>query len=168
MRVSQTVTTLAPDAHCDDGVSLSYEARFLRRKKLTSDKGEAFLVELAETQSVNSGDAFVLDDGRLIAVKPEVEALVAVRHHNLSRMAWHIGNRHTPCQFGDDVLLVQRDKVLENMLITLDAMLTPVDAPFTPEGGAYGHGRTLNHSHGETHGETHGENHGHSHSYSHS
>ncbi len=46
-------------------VTLSYADRFLRRKLLTSDQGEAFLVDLPETVSLTHGDAFKLDDGRL-------------------------------------------------------------------------------------------------------
>ena len=83
-----------------DTVTLDYEARFLRRKRLVSDNGEAFLVELAETRSVNHGEGFRLDDGRIILVQAAAEPLLAVRHDNLPRIAWHVGNRHTPCQIG--------------------------------------------------------------------
>ena len=44
------------------GVSLSYEARFLRRKVLTTAGGLPFLVDLAQTTSLDHGDAFVLAD----------------------------------------------------------------------------------------------------------
>jgi urease accessory protein len=33
------------------------------------------------------------------------------------------------------------------MLHKLGASVTEISAPFTPEGGAYGNGRTLGHSH---------------------
>jgi urease accessory protein len=45
-------------------------------------------------------------------------------------------------------LLIRRDHVLENMLRQLGATLTLVTEPFTPEGGAYGTGRTMGHAHG--------------------
>jgi urease accessory protein len=53
--------------------------------------------------------------------------------------------------------------VLEAMLLQLGAKLIPTEAPFTPEGGAYGHGRTLGHHHGEGHhhdGHDHDHHHG--------
>ena len=128
-----------------DTVTLDYEGRFLRRKRLTTDKGESFLVELPETRSLSSRDAFVLDDGRIIGITPASEPLVLVKHSNLARVAWHIGNRHTPCQIENAYLLIRQDHVLESMLNKLGAQLCTMHAAFIPEGGAYGHGRTHGH-----------------------
>ena len=49
-----------------DQVVLSYDERFLRRKRLVTTRGNGFLVSLDETISVAHGDAFELDDGRLV------------------------------------------------------------------------------------------------------
>jgi urease accessory protein len=130
-----------------DRVSLSYAERLLRRKRLVTVTGMAFLVDLAETVSLNQGDAFSLADGRLIEVTADVEEVVSVRG-DLPRLAWHIGNRHTPCQIEDDRLVIARDHVLEAMLRQLGADISYSSEPFTPEGGAYGHGRTMGHEHG--------------------
>lgn len=147
MHIAQNVTKLGPEDTCDGEVTLNYEARFLRRRRLVSDSGEAFLVELPETRSLEMGDGFILDDGRIFRVQPATEPLVRVADDNLARIAWHIGNRHTPCQIMGDHLLIRQDHVLEDMLQKLGAKLEPVNAPFTPEGGAYGHGRTHSHDH---------------------
>ena len=77
-------------------VTLDYEGRFLRRKRLVTNTGEPFLVELPETVSLSSTDGFLLDDDRVIAIKAKPEKLLKVQHSNLPRIAWHIGNRHTP------------------------------------------------------------------------
>jgi urease accessory protein len=45
--------------------------------------------------------------------------------------------------------------VLEGMLRLLGAEIEPMQAPFTPEGGAYGHGRTHSHHHDPEHGPEH-------------
>jgi len=132
--------------HGDDRVTLTYDARFLRRKVLTTEAGIQFLVDLAQTSSVGQGDAFVLSNGQLVEVVPASEALLEVTG-DLPRLAWHIGNRHTPCQVEPDRLLIQRDHVMRDMLNTLGATLRDIEAPFTPQGGAYGHGRTHGHSH---------------------
>jgi len=132
--------------HGEDRVTLSYDARFLRRKVLTSDSGARFLVDLEQTTSLDRGDAFALDDGRRIEVVPAAEALLDVRG-DLTRLAWHIGNRHMPCQIEANRLLIQRDHVIRAMLETLGATLAEVEEAFTPEGGAYGHGRTHSHAH---------------------
>lgn len=129
-----------------DWVRLDYEARFLRRKRLETGGGAPFLVDLPQTVSLDHGDALELADGRLIEVIAAPEPLCEVRG-DLPRLAWHIGNRHTPCQVESDRLLIRRDHVLQEMLEKLGADLHQVEAPFTPEGGAYGHGRTHDHSH---------------------
>ena len=147
MHLAQHIETHIYAGDAADTVTLDYEARFLRRKRLVSDAGEPFLVELAETRSLSQGEGFRLDDGRIIAVMAAAEPLLAVRHGNLARIAWHVGNRHTPCQIADDHILIREDKVLQAMLEGLGASVTPVTAPFTPEGGAYGHGRTHGHEH---------------------
>ncbi|SMO36465.1 urease accessory protein UreE [Paracoccus laeviglucosivorans] len=131
----------------DDSVVLDYEGRFLRRKRLTSRGGVSFLVDLAETVSLDPGDAFQLDDGRLIGVTAAMEPCLRIEGP-LPRLAWHIGNRHTPCQIGADHLLIRADHVLEGMLRGLGARVTPTMAAFAPECGAYGHGRTMGHDHG--------------------
>ncbi len=131
----------------DATVSLSYEDRFLRRKVLVTDEGIRFLVNLEKTTSLNGGDAFVLDDGRRVAVIPAHEDLLEITAPDMTRLAWHIGNRHTPCQIEPERLLIQRDHVLQDMLGRLGAELREVCEPFTPEGGAYGMGRTHGHSH---------------------
>ena len=140
-----------------DAITLSYEARFRRRVKLTSDGGLAFLLDLAEATELRDGTGLVLEDGRVIEVKAGAEALIEVTGENLARIAWHIGNRHTPCQVEKERLLIQHDHVLEDMLKKLGAMVRPVTEPFQPEGGAYGHGRTHGHSH--SHDPHHDPNH---------
>ena len=157
-------TSLTETRSGDDTVALTYDARLLRRKRLVSDGGRAFLVDLPETRSVDEGEAFDLGDGTRIGVVAAPEDLVAVTGDNLNRLAWHIGNRHTPCQIEASRLLIARDHVLEAMLAQLGATTAIVVEPFRPEGGAYGHGRTFGHSHG---GEGHHEHHHHDHDHSH-
>ncbi|MGV6849084.1 MAG: urease accessory protein UreE [Marinibacterium sp.] len=144
--VLPTARTTTHAHHGDAQITLTYEARFLRRKVLTNDAGEDFLVDLPETVSLNHGDAFELDDGRLIEVVAAPEPLYEITG-DLARLAWHIGNRHTPCQIEPHRLLIARDPVLRGMLEGLGAAIREVTEPFTPEGGAYGHGRTHGHEH---------------------
>ncbi|KIN78240.1 urease accessory protein UreE [Sulfitobacter mediterraneus] len=130
-----------------DRVSLNYDDRFLRRKRLTTAAAEAFIIDLVQTTSLDHGDALELEDGRLIEVVAADEDLLEVTGADLPRIAWHIGNRHTPCQIERDRLLIQRDHVIRDMLDKIGATVREVVEPFTPEGGAYGHGRTHGHSH---------------------
>lgn len=139
-----------PEAHGKVPVGLvvlGYDERFLRRKRLMTEEGRGFLVDLPETTSVAAGDAFELVDGRLVVVAAAAEPVLVVTGANLPRLAWHIGNRHTPCQIEAARLVIRDDHVLKAMLVQLGATVTHAMEPFTPEGGAYGHGRTMGHDH---------------------
>jgi urease accessory protein len=90
-----------------------------------------------------------LDDGRWLEVQAATEPIVEVRHknsHQLARLAWHLGNRHLPTEIRDRVLRIRPDHVIEDMLRGFGAYLLNVEAPFQPEGGAYG-GHTRHHTH---------------------
>lgn len=129
-------------------VVLSYDERLLRRKRLVTTTGEGFIVDLPNVTNLDDYWGLLCDDGRAIEVLAAQEHLIEITGGDLIRLAWHIGNRHTPCQIEPKRLLIRQDHVLEKMLAGLGAVLTPVFEPFTPEGGAYGHGRTMGHDHG--------------------
>ncbi len=153
--------------HAQESCTLSYEDRFLRRKVLETDAGEKFLVDLPHTTSLDHGDCFELEDGALIGVRAAEEALLEITAPNLLPLVWHIGNRHCPAQIEEARVLVQPDHVIRDLMERLGAEVREVNAPFTPEGGAYGHGRTHGHSHGPDHAHGHQHNHSHNQGYSH-
>lgn len=130
--------------------SLTYEQRFFRRKRLDTDDGWSFVADFEHTVSLNHGDALELADGRLVEIVAAAENLLQVQGDNLQRLAWHIGNRHTPCQIEATRLMIQNDAVIRHMLEHLGATISERVEPFMPEGGAYGHGRTHSHDHGHS------------------
>lgn len=132
-----------PVAH----LALSYEDRFLRRKVLETSDGASLLIDLPQTTSLDHGGVLVLEGGGEVAVIAAPEPLIEVTGDDLTRIAWHIGNRHTPCQIESSRLLIKPDHVMIDMLERLGASTREVTEPFTPEGGAYGHGRTHSHAH---------------------
>ena len=137
----------APGAAADLRLTLSHADRLVRRRRLSVEGGETVLLDLAEATSLRGGDRLVLEDGRRIEVHAAPEPLLEVTGE-LARLAWHVGNRHAPCRIEADRLLIQDDPVMADMLRRLGARVRPVTEPFEPEGGAYGHGRTLPHDHG--------------------
>ena len=130
-----------------DFIELSYDERFLRRKKLTSYNGIEFLVDLKNTISLKKDDMFELDSGLLINVRYKIEELLEIKGNNLMHLIWHIGNRHIPCQIEENRILIQNDKVIEEMILRLNGQTKVVLEAFDPEGGAYGIGRTHGHRH---------------------
>ena len=88
---------------------------------------------------LRDGDGLVLDDGSVVMVAGQAEALIEISAKSptdLVRLAWHIGNRHTDIQFVDRSFRIRRDHVLEEMLKGLGAVTTLLEAPFDPEPAA--------------------------------
>ncbi len=129
-------------AEAIDLVVLDADQRYRRRVVLTGEGGTTFLLDLPRPVMLKDGDGLVLDDASIVRVvgrpEPLVE-IVAATAQELARLAWHIGNRHMDVQVIGGKLRIRRDHVLEAMLLGLGAQLTPIEAPFDPEPGAYGH-----------------------------
>ena len=128
------------DKEAFDEISLSYEERFIRRKKLIANNGTEFLVNLEETVSVDENHFFELENGKIIKVFSKEENLIEITGNNLKQIIWHIGNRHLPCQ-------IEENTVILDMVLKLHGNVKKVFEKFKPEGGAYGMGRTHSHKH---------------------
>lgn len=140
MRARATSVTQSPDSPTDT-ITLDQTARHRRRMKMTSDHGVEFLLDLREARLLRDGEGIELDDGRVIEVIAKPEPLYEVRGcdatHLLS-LAWQLGNRHLPTQILESSLRIRRDHVIREMLEGLGGLVREVEAPFDPEGGAYG------------------------------
>jgi urease accessory protein len=130
-------------------VTLAFDERHRRRIRMTDDAGEPFLLDLAKAVVLVDGDGLALDGTGYIRVRAAAEPVADVRATTAAetaRLAWHIGNRHTPMQvLADGNLRIRDDHVLVSMLEGLGAFVTRRVASFTPEPGAYagagdGHG----------------------------
>ena len=130
-----------------DHISLSYDERFLRRKKLVSDNGFEFLVNLPATKSLSENQAFELENGSFIVIKSKKESLLEISGNNLMQLIWHIGNRHIPCEIKQNKIFIQNDAIIKDMIKKLGGKVRAVKQTFAPEGGAYGLGRTHSHKH---------------------
>ncbi|WP_308916965.1 urease accessory protein UreE [Jannaschia sp. LMIT008] len=129
-----------------DDLVLSYDDRLVRRKRLITAAGRDILVDFPAVVDLSAHVGMRMPDGTVIALHAASEDVMVVRG-DLPRLAWHVGNRHTPCAFQGDALILRADPVLRDMLLGLGAVVTDARAPFRPEGGAYGHGRTMGHDH---------------------
>ena len=137
-----------------DSVFLVFDTRHRRRIVMRGEAVLDFLLDLPEAVALSDGDALALEDGGLVAVKAAPERLIEVRAGEgmpLTRIAWHLGNRHLPTEILGDDLRIREDHVILDMLQKMGARTALVEAPFHPEGGAYGHGRTHGHDHGHHH-----------------
>jgi urease accessory protein len=141
-----------------DTVVLDHDGRHRRRVALKGEGGLDFLLDLDKAAALADGDAVRLEDGRLVEVRAAPQALIEIRAENplrLMRVAWHIGNRHTPAEIGADAIWIEDDHVLAEMVRGQGCTATPVERPFRPERGAYE--PDCGHDHGDAH---HAHHHG--------
>jgi urease accessory protein len=130
-----------PEAHTAGTVTLSYADRCKRRIRMTDDAGAPFLLSLPRAVRLSDGDGLRLVGGDYLRVIAAPESLVeasATDAEHLAKLAWHVGNRHVPAEIVGGRLRIAADPVLEDMLQRLGAVTRRLDAPFHPEGGAYG------------------------------
>jgi urease accessory protein len=123
-----------------DLVVLEHDERRVRRKLLRCVHGDEMLVDFPQTITLEPRQLLQLEDGRLVEVIAAEELLYEVRANDaghLLRLAWHIGNRHTPAQLEEGRILIKRDHVLKTMLEGLGARVVNVSEPFFAEHGAY-------------------------------
>jgi urease accessory protein len=183
VNVAKALTRDAPNA------VLPFELRRRSRQKITLDNGEEVGLVLNQGTVLRHGDLLVAEDGQFIAVQAALEPVLKVTARTaqqLTRAAYHLGNRHVLVEIGPDYLQLEYDPVLVDMLQRLGSIqVEKVDQPFEPDAGAYGGGHK--HGHDETfdedyalaqaayaarepatgHTHAHGHSHDHSHDHNH-
>ena len=136
-------------------VELDWDVRQKSRFDATDSTGRAFGVFLSRGTLVRGGDVLVLEDGSLVRVQAapqEVLRITACAQHgssfDLTRAAYHLGNRHVPIELKPDHLKIEPDHVLADMLRAMHMTVVTAHEAFEPEGGAYSsHGHAQGHSH---------------------
>jgi len=152
-----------------DSVVLDFDDRHRRRIQMKGVGGLVFLLDLEEAVALRAGDGLQLDDQRIVEVVAAPEPLAEIRAADpaaLTRVAWHLGNRHLPTELLRKSLRIRRDPVIEEMVTGLGAAVVAIEAPFNPEGGAYVRGPAVSHDHGHDHDHDH-RDHAHHHGDAH-
>ncbi len=121
-------------------LELPFELRQKTRLRATLTSGEEVALVLPRGEILRGGDLVVASDGRVIEVAASPEQVLHVTcatTEDLTRAAYHLGNRHVAVEVGEGFLRIIADHVLEGMLRGLGATITAMQAPFEPEPGAY-------------------------------
>jgi urease accessory protein len=135
---------IAPATDWAAELHLNFEARSKSRLRCFSAEGEDVGLFLERGQPpLHDGEFLQAEDGRIVRVCARPEELLHVTCSSafeLTRAAYHLGNRHVALQVGDGWLRLLDDYVLKAMLEQLGAQTQTLLAPFQPEHGAYGGG----------------------------
>lgn len=140
-------------------VELNWDVRQKSRFDATDSLGRQLGVFLPRGTLVRGGDVLVVEDGSLVLVLAAPQAVLVITAcadhgtpFDLTRAAYHLGNRHVPIELRPDRLLIEPDHVLADMLRAMHLTVAEATVAFEPEGGAYAAG---GHSHGHSHGDAH-------------
>ncbi|AXN33919.1 urease accessory protein UreE [Vibrio coralliilyticus] len=140
-----TEITIQPNAF----LSLPIDSRIKSRLKVELDDGREAGLFLPRGHILRGGEQLKSHCGMVVEVKAAPEKVSTVYCsdlHLLTRVAYHLGNRHVPLQVEFGWVRYQHDHVLDEMVEGLGAKVTTEKAPFEPESGAYG-GRSGGHHH---------------------
>jgi urease accessory protein len=143
-------------------VELDWDVRQKSRFEATDSQGRRLGVFLPRGMLVRGGDVLVAEDGSMVRVVAAPQPVLRITHcsqhgsaFDLTRAAYHLGNRHVAIELRPDHLKIEPDHVLADMLRGMHLIVQELQEPFEPEGGAYaagGHGHAHDHDHKPVHG----------------
>lgn len=135
-------------------VELDWDVRQKSRFDATDSQGRTLGVFLPRGTVVRGGDVLVAEDGSLVKVTAAPQPVLRITHcqahgtpFDLTRAAYHLGNRHVPIELKPDFLQIEPDHVLADMLRAMHLTVNEATAPFEPESGAYAAGGHAGHDH---------------------
>ena len=150
----RTEPPAADTAPVDGCVLLNYAQREKARQHAVLETGEQIAINIKRGQIMRGGDLLKSRQGRCVSVQAAPESVSTVYCEDglqLTRIAYHLGNRHVWLQVGGGWLRYLHDHVLDDMVRGLGGEVVVEDAPFEPEAGAYGgqggHGGHGHHHH---------------------
>jgi len=139
-------------------VELDWDIRQKSRFEATDSLDRQLGIFLPRGTLVRGGDVLIAEDGsmvKVIAAPQAVLRITACTTHgtpfDLTRAAYHLGNRHVPIELKPDHLKIEPDHVLADLLRSMHLIVNEANQAFEPEGGAYsagGHGHAHGHAHG--------------------
>jgi urease accessory protein len=151
LRLNRILDRTAAQAVAADAVrlSLSFAERSKSRLVIQPEHGPAIAITLPRGSVLRDGTVLGGDAGEIAVVTAAPELLARVTSTDplaLMRAVYHLANRHVAIQLNAAELLIERDPVLERLLLALGLTVEAVEAPFEPESGAYfGHGAPHGH-----------------------
>ena len=134
-------------------IELDWDTRQKSRFDGVDSLGRRLGIFLPRGTLVRGGDVLVAEDGSMVKVIAAQQAVLRISACNthgsafdLTRAAYHLGNRHVPIELKPDHLKIEPDHVLADLLRAMHLTVNEVSEAFEPEGGAYSAG---GHTHAE-------------------
>src|SRR5687767_13957392 len=121
-------------------LTLTFDERRHSRLRAQLDDGREIALFLPRGTVLRNGDCVRTDDGLIVEVKAASEVVSTARSSDarlLTRVAYHLGNRHILLEIGPGWVRYQHDHVLDEMVAGMKVSVRISKAPFEPETGPY-------------------------------
>ncbi|MEY4099317.1 MAG: hypothetical protein RL300_488 [Pseudomonadota bacterium] len=139
-------------------VELDWDLRQKSRFEANDTLGRQLGIFLPRGTVLRGGDVLVAEDGSLIKVIAAPQVVLRITpcsshgsSFDLTRAAYHLGNRHVPIELKPDHLKIEPDHVLADMLRAMHLTVVEVNEAFEPESGAYANGGHVHGDHNHAH-----------------
>ncbi|MBE6184442.1 urease accessory protein UreE [Heyndrickxia ginsengihumi] len=90
-----------------------------RVKRVVTDHGNELGIRLKENRELQDGDILYMDEHNAIVVsvlEDEVLSILPTSLQQMGEIAHQLGNRHLPAQFEGNEMIVQYDRLVEELL----------------------------------------------------
>lgn len=115
---------------------LNFDLRQKHNLRITLGNGKEVLLSLPRGSVLRDGEYLCADDGTVVQVRAEPEAVSVVHIEDsilLAKMVYQFGMRHVPVQIGCHWLRYKHNPAMDEMLKMVGLTVEHADAPFEPE-----------------------------------
>tara|TARA_B100000482_G_scaffold124045_1_gene89833 strand:- start:59 stop:511 length:453 start_codon:yes stop_codon:yes gene_type:complete len=124
-------------------LTLSSDQRRIFRGKRKSDCNQELHLQLPREGKLNDGDTLLTNQKdlfiQIIAQKENLIEITSKTNLELTKVAYHLGNRHVEIEINENILLTKSDYIIEELLKNFDVVFFKVKKKFFPERGAFHH-----------------------------
>lgn len=139
--------------------TLAWHEREKSRLAVMTNTDEFVSIVLERGETLSHGDLLQTEDGahtlRICAKEEPVLKISAPDSLTLTRLVYHLANRHVKMMLKADAIFIESDPVLHSLAISLGGTVQTVQSVFEPERGAYSHSHAHGHSHDHSHENSH-------------
>ena len=150
--LARALTARAPS------IELDWDTRQKSRFETVDSSGRHVGIVTPRGQALRGQDVLVGEDGSFLKVIAKDQQVLRVSYctthgsaFDLTRAAYHLGNRHVPIELQVNHMQIEPDHVLASMLEHMHLIVQEVMAPFEPEMGAYSDESRAHHAHAQAH-----------------
>ena len=122
---------------------LNSDQRRILRGKRKSKCNQEIHIQLPRYRKLNDGDILITNHENLfvkiIAQEENLFEITARSKFELTKVAYHLGNRHVEIEINDNIIFTKSNYIIEELLNNFEVNFRKVGKKFFPEIGAFHH-----------------------------